>query len=210
MEKTAAEICIRCWKPKAACICASIEPLAVKTRVLVLQHPQESKELLGTARLLTLSVAGAKIAVGLSWPSLKAALKETEAQSKDWAVLFVGTQKDYQSKVTGPMTVIDRKNQPVPLENVKGLVLLDGSWAQSKTLWWRNAWLLKLNRIVLNPKLQSLYGDLRREPRRGCLSTLEAAAYCLAEIENREELLLGLSKTLQTQLDKIRSINPRT
>ena len=64
----------------------------------------------------------------------------------------------------------------------QGIVLLDGSWAQAKALWWRNPWLLKLRRLVLNPRRPSRYGDLRREPRRGALSTLEAAALTLSEL----------------------------
>jgi ribosome biogenesis protein Tsr3 len=67
---------------------------------------------------------------------------------------------------------------------LEGIILLDGSWAQAKALWWRNPWLLKLRRLILVPPRPSLYGALRREPREDSVSTLEAAALCLAEIED--------------------------
>jgi DTW domain-containing protein YfiP len=71
----------------------------------------------------------------------------------------------------------DRQGLPgVPLE---GIVVLDGTWAQAKTMWWRNPWLLKLKRLVLNPSRRSLYGRLRKEPRRECLSTIESVAEAL-------------------------------
>ncbi len=67
---------------------------------------------------------------------------------------------------------------------LEGIILLDGSWAQAKALWWRNPWLLKLRRLVLAPPHPSLYGALRREPREDSVSTIEAAAFCLAAIED--------------------------
>jgi DTW domain-containing protein YfiP len=62
---------------------------------------------------------------------------------------------------------------------LEGIVALDGTWAQAKTLWWRNAWLLKLKRLVLHPSRPSMYGKLRKEPRRECLSTIESVAEAL-------------------------------
>ena len=38
------------------------------------------------------------------------------------------------------------------LRGLDGVVLLDGSWSEAKTLWWRNPWLLKLRRLVLDPQ----------------------------------------------------------
>ena len=43
-----------------------------------------------------------------------------------------------------------RDPEPI-LQRLDGIVLLDGSWKEAKTLWWRNPWLLKLHRIVLDP-----------------------------------------------------------
>ena len=59
-------------------------------------------------------------------------------------------------------------------------MLLDGTWSQAKALWWRNAWMLKCQRVILGPAHPSRYGKLRREPRRDGLSTIEAAAMLLS------------------------------
>jgi DTW domain-containing protein YfiP len=90
------------------------------------------------------------------------------------------------------LAFVDRKGKlrpapPAPGE-IQGLVVLDGTWSQAKSLWWRNAWLLKLQRAVLRPPRASLYGRLRREPRRESVSTLEAAALALAVLEGDEGL----------------------
>ena len=70
----------------------------------------------------------------------------------------------------GPLVALDRKGEPLADQDgarrgLKGLVVLDGNWAQAKALWWRNAWLTRLRRFVVVPDGPSLYGDLRR--RRG-------------------------------------------
>ncbi len=77
---------------------------------------------------------------------------------------------------------------------LKGLVALDGNWAQAKALWWRNAWLTRLRRFVVVPDGPSLYGDLRREARPDAVSTLEAVGLALGVLEGdaavREKLLV--------------------
>jgi DTW domain-containing protein YfiP len=85
------------------------------------------------------------------------------------------------------------------LRGLEGVVLLDGSWSEAKTLWWRNPWLLKLRRIVLNPQQRSRFGRVRREPRREALSTLEAAALLLKHLDGKPEIeaaLLGAQDRL--------------
>jgi hypothetical protein len=120
--------------------------------------------------------------VGFSWRSLKAALKK-EADPKKWAVLFVGTEKNAKKIAKDePFALVDRKGNPVDFSEIEGIIVLDGTWKQSKTLWWRNSWLLKLNRIILNSDLKSLYGDLRKEPREGLLSTIEATGLALEHL----------------------------
>ena len=83
---------------------------------------------------------------------------------------------------------LGRDGNPAPaadrmLRGLEGIVLLDGTWSQAKTLWWRNPWLLKLQRIVLNPPGPARLGRLRREPRQEALSTLEAASLVLRHTE---------------------------
>ena len=48
--------------------------------------------------------------------------------------------------------------------------MLDGTWSQAKALWWRNAWMLKCQRVILGPAQPSRYGKLRKEPRGDGLS----------------------------------------
>ena len=172
----AIQTCSECWKIATKCLCAEIIPLQPRTRLLILQHPQEVTSPLGSARLLSLSVPECTHRVGLSWRSLSQAFGE-ECNARDWAVLFLGALKESQDlDPEVPFQVLQKGGRQVPASAIKGIVLLDGNWSQSKTLWWRNPWMLKLNRMVLNPALPSRYGAVRKQPRKNCLSTMEAAA----------------------------------
>ena len=74
-------------------------------------------------------------------------------------------------------------NQDGALAGLRGLVVLDGNWAQAKALWWRNAWLTKLRRFVIVPDGPSLYGNLRKEARSDAVSTREAVGLALSALE---------------------------
>ncbi len=155
-----------------------------KVSILILQHPQEQDRVLGTARLIAATLANAKVVVGLSWRNLAHAVKEP-AEAKDWGALYLGST---HAKGQAPLVAIDRKGEPLAdqaagLAGLKGLIALDGNWAQAKALWWRNPWLTKLRRFVVVPDGPSLYGDLRREARPDAVSTLEAVALALQVLE---------------------------
>ncbi|MBN9516078.1 MAG: DTW domain-containing protein [Alphaproteobacteria bacterium] len=177
------------------------EPVDNKVSILILQHPQEQDRVLGTARLIAATLADAKVVIGLSWRNLAHALKEP-AEAKDWGVLYLGST---HAKGQAPLVAVDRKGEPLAdqvagLAGLKGLIALDGNWAQAKALWWRNPWLTKLRRFVVVPDGPSLYGDLRREARPDAVSTLEAVALALQVLEGdaavRERLLVPFRELL--------------
>ena len=174
--------------------------------MLILQHPQEQDRVLGTARLLTHTLADARVAVGLSWRNLGHALnsptEQRVADPRQWGVLYLGAGKIGDNKQLhgrGGLVALDSKGQVLAdqagaLTGVRGLVALDGNWAQAKALWWRNAWLTRLRRLVVVPDGPSLYGNLRREARPDAVSTLEAVALALSVLQRdatvRERLLV--------------------
>ena len=181
-----------------------------RTAVLILQHPQEQDRALGTARLTSLQLQHATLRIGLSWPSLAAALGRP-ADPRRWAVVYLGSVAPAELASEREVLVLDRKGKPVDdqdaaLREIEGIVLLDGTWSQAKTLWWRNPWVLKARRIVLNPSRPSRYGLIRREPRRDSLSTLEAAALAVARIEGKPEIETQLVASFEQMLAQARSV----
>ena len=175
--------------------------------VLILQHPHEQREPLSTAALITAMLRQAKLAVGLSWPGLARALG-APAQLKRWAVLHLGVTRP-ESAERRELSLLGRNGEAIEnpraiLAGLHGIVILDGTWSQAKTLWWRNPWLLKLHRIVLDPPHPARLGRLRREPRREALSTIEAAALALRHLEPGPEAAEALTGALDEMLRSVR------
>lgn len=200
--------CPRCAKLQSICVCDRIVSIKNKVRVVILQHPQEDDALLGTAKLVELSLECAEIRVGLSWASLEHALGKEQVDRNCWAVLAAAKLPiDVRpSELTKPVALIERHGAMRSLNKHKleGILVLDGTWSQAKTLWWRNPWLLKLPRLVLTPREPSMYGRLRREPRRDYVSTLEAIADVLPVLGEPESTRDTLRKLLRTMLQRVR------
>lgn len=189
--------CDICHRPTVACVCDRIVSYPTERRVLVLQHPQERDALLGSAQILQASLPKAQIVVGLSWPNLGAALGEESVDARRWAVLFPDRESPGDRVET-------RSGSSVEPASLAGIVVLDGTWSKAKTLWWRNPWLNKLNRLSLKPDKPSIYGRLRAEPRREFVSTLESVAAALTLCGESPEIEAGLQRVFRTLVQRVR------
>jgi DTW domain-containing protein YfiP len=261
----------------SVCVCALIEALPTRLEVLILQHPQEQDMLLGSAGLTVRCLARGMLKVGLSWPSLSAALGR-ETNATQWAVLYPAKPPDAsrgeagaagagktnegnkKARITGPAMARSSRSKPgtskasgselgtgstssqepgtashlavvAPTDilsrpppapprafsctmgrfnadcdpsTLRGIVVLDGTWSQAKTLWWRNPWLLKCARVSLNGLEPSIYGKLRKQPKRHCLSTLEAVADALVGLGEAPTVRLTLRRIFRTFVQRVR------
>ncbi len=191
---------------------AAVELIDNRLFVLVLQHPQEKREALASAAATCTALRRAALVVGLSWPNLARALGRP-ADSRQWAALYLGSARPAALGLEREILVLDRAGVPTAdqesvLRGLEGVVLLDGSWSEAKTLWWRNPWLLRLHRLVLNPRHRSRFGSVRREPRREALSTLEAAALLLKHLDGGPEIETGLLDRLERLIADARTARP--
>ena len=178
-------------------MCDRIVSYATDRRVLILQHPQEQDALLGSAQILVASLPKAKLVVGLSWRNLAHALDEEDVDVRRWAVLFPD-RESAGDQVAGRGGVL------VPPTALQGIIVLDGTWSKAKTLWWRNPWLSKLNRMTLKPAQPSIYGRLRAEPQREYVSTLESVAAALTLCGEPPEIEKGLARVFRTLVQRVR------
>ena len=199
----AQSVCKECEKAARYCVCADVKPIKVRTEVLILRHPREQDMELGTAPILHKALPNSVLKTGLSWRNLKAAVGH-ETSSREWLALYLGAKK-FNLPREQRYAILDRKNIPVDpntLGTYHGIIVLDGTWSQAKALWWRNSWLTKVNRLVLNPERPSLYGNLRREPRRNSLSTLESVAMALGIMEKNAAVEQGLLEPFKVLLGR--------
>ena len=152
--------CPRCERPASTCLCATLPaPLAHRTELLILQHPGEAGHAKNTAAFLTLGLQAARLLRG----------------------------EVFDATLAGPGTALLYPGEPaIPAPaNVSRLILLDGSWRQSRRLLAANPWLAALPRVGL-PEQPGRYA-IRRAHRAGQLSTLEAGLHALALLEGGPE-----------------------
>src|SRR5947207_15565522 len=88
-----------------------VEPIDNRLFVLILQHPQEKREVLATAAATCAVLRRAALVVGLSWPNLARALGR-HADPKQWAVLYLGSARPASFGLEREIVVLDRGGVP--------------------------------------------------------------------------------------------------
>jgi DTW domain-containing protein YfiP len=204
--------CPRCDRMPRYCVCDLVTEVRTRTGILVLQHPQEPGVDIGTVAIIAQTFPNAVVKTGLSWPNLKKALGR-EVDPQRWGVLYLGSVHTETLPPGRTLFAVDKKGLPLAeqdsvLGQLEGIVLIDGTWSQAKTLWWRNAWLLKLRRLVIHTRKRSLYDSIRKEPRKGCLSTLETTGEVLSILEGRDDITPALERPLKELVARLTKHRP--
>jgi DTW domain-containing protein YfiP len=174
--------CANCLRAQAACICRWIAPVASSVELLVLQHPLEVKNAKNSARLLHLSVAGSVMAAGESFDP--AGLQRMLHQGgRAPLLLYPVTPADAALGIAPPPEPdAQLLRDPARLR----LVVVDATWRKSRKMLYLNPLLQQLPRLALHGMPASRY-RIRKAHAADQLSTLEAAAYALMQL-NRDEL----------------------
>lgn len=160
-------LCTRCLRPESHCLCALIPSLNCRTRVVVLQHPSESRHALNTARLAVMGLAGARRIVGQFF------------SPDDWA------QPGYTPRLLfpGPDAEVLHPGYGQALDAPIQLIVPDGTWGHARKLLHINPALAALPRVMLPPGLTTRY-RVRHADIPGALSTIEAVTHALNALES--------------------------
>ncbi|WP_409266365.1 tRNA-uridine aminocarboxypropyltransferase [Massilia sp. BHUDP2] len=165
--------CATCLRAQSACICRWITRVEPRAALLVLQHPLEVANAKNSARLLHLSVAGSRLAVGEQFDSaeLDALL---HADGRVPVLLYPDTPGDASLPAPPPF-------EAMVAERVR-LVVLDATWRKSRKMLYLNPALQALPRLALVDVAPSNY-RIRKAHAPHQLSSLEAAVLALAQLE---------------------------
>ncbi|KAF2285792.1 hypothetical protein GH714_007800 [Hevea brasiliensis] len=83
---------------------------------------------------------------------------------------------------------------------VKNLIVLDGTWAKAKRVYKENPWLRLLPHLKLVLDKLSLFSEVRRQPKAGCLSTIESIVYALKAVGDNPEGLDNLLDVFESMV----------
>ena len=159
-------VCARCLRPLAHCLCGWIPSLPSRTRVLVLQHPDEARHALNTARLAVLGLRNASLQVGRQFDAGLWRVAGYQA-----CLLFPGEGAETLAAAAGPAQAQPRL-----------LVVPDGTWRQARQLLATHPDLAALPRVSLPGGMTTRY-RIRHADRPQALSTIEAVAAALDALE---------------------------
>ena len=159
--------CYDCYRPAESCFCDKIPTIDNRTSVLIFQHMRERFHAFNTARILRKSLLNSRIVVD-HIEGLEKAFSQMSF-TVETGLLYPGDGAELLDELS-------------PVEMPKQLVVLDGTWHHTKTLFRDIPQLRGLRKVRLAPAQPSRY-HIRREPHSLFLSTLEATVAALRCIE---------------------------
>lgn len=155
--------CHGCRMPPAACFCAEIPTIPTRTRIIVVRHCREIWRTSNTGRL----VARALPNCTLVDHGLRGAPSDLGDLGADAWLLFPGGAP------------------PREVPDVGTLVVLDGTWAQVRSMRYRIPPLPRLRVLSLPPPVEAPL-RVRASPNPDALATIEAVADALELLEGPE------------------------
>jgi hypothetical protein len=158
--------CYRCFRPRVTCICDSIEPVANRTGVVILQHPRERFHPIGTARIAALGLENVRVEICPPWKD-GGALRSS---------LPPATALLYPVSGARELAALAAEERP------RNLIVLDGTWFLAKKIYDAHPWLHELPHVALSAGEPSAY-RIRRQPKDGYVATLEAIVCALGILE---------------------------
>ncbi|MBP9085288.1 MAG: DTW domain-containing protein [Kofleriaceae bacterium] len=186
MNREPRPLCTRCRRPPAVCYCAELTLLPTKTRVVLLQHPRERDNAIGTAWMASLCLPNSELHVGIRWNQQSAMAAAITNPAAPAVLLYPGADaKDI---------LLDPPQGPVTL------VVVDGTWSQAKTLVRDNPILAALPRYAFSAPVPSEY-RIRKEPSDEVVSTIESLMYALGALEGETETFTALLKPFRAMVN---------
>jgi DTW domain-containing protein YfiP len=196
--------CQQCSKPESACLCQYLSPQANGITVIILQHPDEKMKAIGTAKLVVLGLIKSKILTTIELN--EAELRHTLTEFTCLEPLLIYPQS-LSNAVSHYVYDFEKERfTSLPLQkSFDSIILLDGTWRNTRELLHRNPWLKNLPTLNLANLVKSNY-RIRQAKKTGALATIEAVSYVLALLDNNfqpEKLLKPFEKMIEFQIEKM-------
>jgi DTW domain-containing protein YfiP len=180
--------CYRCWRARILCLCSHVKVVDNRVEVLFLQHPNERKMPVNTARLANLSLAKSRLVHGVSFGP-ESVLGAMLPRREKVGILFPSPQAK------------ELRDAPEDLET---LVVIDGTWREAKKMIWLSPILSEFPHYAFVPEKPSNY-RIRKEPKESFISSIEATVAALRILdrdpEKYGELLALFDRMVDRQID---------
>jgi DTW domain-containing protein YfiP len=177
------DFCLKCRKAAVTCYCGRLRPFASSPDFVILIHPREERNSVGTGRMLHLSLTNSLLISGHDFTRddrVNALIADPE---RHCALLYPGPQA-LDLSFCEP----DEARAFTPPGKRLTLFIIDGTWNLARGMVHRSANLKALPQVRFTPDRPSAY-RIRQQPLGFCFSTLEAAHWIIERFA-----ALGLSE----------------
>lgn len=188
-------------RPDSVCYCSNIipEPIPIRSKIIMLQHPNEVKRCLRTTKIIELSIPSesyylyrGKKFTQKKFPDFYKMLADPNRES-----ILVFPSDNAESLYTLKPNIPERSDGTTKPYNI---IVLDGTWSQAKVLYNTNPIMSTIRCIKLDNTQPSRY-VIRTQPMENCLSTVEAVGLVLAHLESNPTIMDHFTKPLKAICD---------
>jgi DTW domain-containing protein YfiP len=198
------QYCPKCNKAKSTCICKWLQVQSNKTPILILQHTDEIKKALGTARLVELGLRNAKVISSIEITKIECLQALSVFQASNPILLYA------HKMVHSPFHLELDLNHNLLLSDEQtacfdSVILLDGTWRNTRELLHKNEWLHALPTITLQNVGESKY-RIRKAAQENTLATIEAVSIVLSVLDknfDQEAFVKPFDKMIDAQIAKM-------
>ena len=177
--------CDRCGYPKNTCICDYINEINVSLNITVIQHDKEAQHAKNTVKLLTLCIPDTRIVLANNSYDMTTLSKQ--CNDKHCALIYPSEASKAIENITDSTA-----------NEIKTLILIDGSWKQAFGIIKKNPWLENLPAFHFSDAPVSNY-LIRHTSVDNALSTLEATAYAISCLKKTDVSALYKAQTALQQ-----------
>ncbi|GAA0855191.1 tRNA-uridine aminocarboxypropyltransferase [Aliiglaciecola litoralis] len=173
-------------------MCHAISPLTIPVKLVVLQHPLETKHAKNTARLIKLCVPDCELMVGESAEDFNVLQETIKQQNINAGVLY-----PHQHSMA-----LESAKQRADFTPPDTLILIDATWRKAHKMWQLNPWLHSLPSWHFEQLPKADY-RVRKSQLAHSLSTIEATSHALQHLFNVDtQPLITVFNAMQKNIEQ--------
>lgn len=191
-------LCQQCMQPSFSCYCSLVQKFDPKVKFVILIHPIERRRRIATGRMAHLCLENSELITGQDYTYDQQVNKILTDSRYQAFVLYPGRNSVNLTEVstTEKTKIFSPKKIPV-------VFVIDGTWNTARKTMRLSRNLNQLPRVCFTPPYQSQF-RLRKQPRKECVSTIEAIHHFI-ELLNTEgshkNLLYVFDKMVEKQIE---------
>lgn len=170
--------CKSCRRATSTCYCQWIHKVDTNTRFIILVHPEEDRNRLGSARIASLSLNNSATFVGIGSDFDRDKKFMGMLSDPGYQTYLLFPKKD--AKAVESLGRFGDQEDSRPLQ----IVVLDGTWSKAKGMLFYSDLLKQLPTLSFSTAYRSQY-RIRKQPEPYCLSTLESIVCVISSMEGQ-------------------------